>query len=141
MTMGCLTVALGYGLIAVFAPAQQFWSLVVPFCFITGAGLALLVAPLTAAVMAHAPDADQGAASGINNATARAAALIAVTLMGRIATWSYGPVSADMPGFALPHASAAHRAATTLAFAHITATSALLALAAALVSALGLIRR
>jgi hypothetical protein len=77
----------------------------------------------------------------MNNATARAAALIAVTLMGRIATISYGPVSADLPGFALPYASAAHKAATSLAFSHIAATSCVLALAAALVSALGLIRR
>lgn len=141
LTLGCLIVALGYGLIASFAPQQQFWVLTVPFCFVTGAGLALLVAPLTAAVMASAPDAEQGAASGINNATARAAGLIAVALMGRIATLSYGTVSTDRPGFALPYASAAHRAATSLAFSHIAATSAALALAAAAVSALGLIRR
>ena len=141
LTLGCLIVALGYALIAHFAPAQHFWRLTVPCTLITGAGLALLVAPLTAAVMASAPDADQGAASGINNATARAAALIAVALMGRIATLSYGPVTVDRPGFALPFASAAHKAATSVAFSHIAATSAALALAAALVSALGLIRR
>ncbi len=141
LTIGCLIVALGYALIAIFAPAQQFWTLTVPFCIFTGLGLALLVAPLTAAVMAHAPEADQGAASGINNAIARAAALIAVALMGRIAALSYGPVSAHTPGFALPYASAAHKAATSLAFSHIAATAAALALAAAMVSALGLIRR
>ena len=45
--------------------------------------LALVVGPLTACVMAAAPESDQGAASGINNATARAAGLIAVALMGR----------------------------------------------------------
>ncbi len=141
LTIGCLIVALGYGLIAHFAPEQHFWRLTAPFCIITGLGLALLVAPLTAAVMASAPDADQGAASGINNATARAAALIAVALMGRVATLSYGPVSADLPGFALPFASAAHKAATSLAFSHIAATSCALALSAALVSAIGLLRR
>ena len=141
MTLGCLIVALAYALIATFAPRQDFWHMTAPFCILTGLGLALLVAPLTAAVMAHAPDADQGAASGINNATARAAALVAVALMGRIAAVSYGPVSGTMPGFALPYASAAHQAATSLAFAHIAATSACLALAAAVISALGLIRR
>lgn len=141
MTLGCLIVALAYGLIATFAPRQDFWHLTAPFSLLTGLGLALLVAPLTAAVMQNAPDADQGAASGINNATARVAGLIAVALMGRIATLSYGPVSAEMPGFALTAAGPAHRAATSLAFAHIAATSALLALAAAVVSALGLIRR
>lgn len=141
LTLGCLIVALGYWMIAHFAPAQHFWRLTVPFFIITGLGLALLVAPLTAAVMAHAPEADQGAASGINNATARAAALIAVALMGRIAAVSYGPVSADLPGFAVTYGSAAHKAATSLAFSHIAATSCVLALTAALVSALGLIKR
>lgn len=141
MAIGSLLVAVAYAGIACFAPQGQFWHQILPFSLITAVGLALLVAPLTAAAMAHAPEADQGAASGINNATARAAGLIAVALMGRIAFLSYGPVSAEMPGFALPDGSAAHQAATSLAFAHIAATSAVMALAAALVSAFGLIRR
>ena len=141
LTIGSLMVALAYGLIAHFAPAQDFWHLTAPFCLLTGLGLALVVGPLTACVMAAAPESDQGAASGINNATARAAGLIAVALMGRIALWSYGPVSADKPGFALAHASTAHNAASSLAFGHIAATCSVLALAAAAVSALGLIRR
>lgn len=141
MAIGCLIVALAYGMIATFATAQDFWHLTMPFSLLTGMGLALLVAPLTAAVMHHAPESDQGAASGINNATARAAGLIAVALMGRIAAQSYGPTSPERPGFALPFDSAAHHAATSLAFAHIAATASALALAAALVSALGLIRR
>ena len=140
LTLGSLIVALAYGLIALFAPRQDFWHLIAPASILTGLGLALLVAPLTAAVMANAPEADQGAASGINNATARVAGLVAVALMGRIAALSYGPVSPAMPGFALPYASAAHNAATSAAFAHIAATSAIVALAAAIVSAIGLIK-
>lgn len=139
MALGSLVVALAYGLIASFAPRGDFW-LVAPFSLLTGLGLAMLVAPLTAAVMHHAPEEDQGAASGINNATARAAGLVAVALMGRIATAAYGPVSDGMPGFALAGGAAAN-AATSLAFAHIAALSCVLALASALVSALGLIRR
>ena len=141
LTVGSLMVACAYALIAYFAPAQDFWRLTAPFCLLTGLGLALVVGPLTACVMAAAPESDQGAASGINNATARAAGLIAVALMGRIALWSYGPISPMMPGFALDHANGAHQAASSLAFGHIAATCAVLALAAALVSAFGLIRR
>ncbi len=141
LTVGSLMVACAYALIASFAPAQDFWRLTAPFCLLTGLGLALVVGPLTACVMAAAPESDQGAASGINNATARAAGLIAVALMGRIALWSYGPISPMMPGFALDHANGAHQAASSLAFGHIAATCAVLALAAALVSAFGLIRR
>ncbi len=147
MTIGCLIVATAYALIARAAPGGQFWYQIAPIGVLTGTGLALLVAPLTAAAMANAPEVDQGAASGINNATARAAGLIAVALMGRIATWSYGPTSPAMPGFALPTtaligaASAAHRAATASAFANVAATASLMALSAAVISALGLIRR
>ncbi len=141
LTLGSLMVALAYGLIAFFAPNQDFWHLIAPFCLLTGLGLALVVGPLTACVMAAAPESDQGAASGINNATARAAGLIAVALMGRIALWSYGPVSPEMPGFGLAQTSAAHDAASSLAFAHIAASCSLMALAAAAVSAFGLIRR
>ncbi|MGV8987002.1 MAG: MFS transporter [Cypionkella sp.] len=141
MTVGSLLVALSYAGIAHYAPGGDFWHRILPFSPLAAAGLALLIAPLTAAAMAHAPEDDQGAASGINNATARGAGLIAVALMGRIAFQSYGPVSQAMPGFALPDGTAAHQAATSLAFAHIAATSALMALAAAVVAALGLIRR
>ena len=141
MALGSLAVAVAYGGIAIAAPGGDFWHHILPFSLLAAAGLALLVAPLTAAAMAHAPEADQGAASGINNATARAAGLIAVALLGRVAFLSYGPVSAEMPGFALPDGSAAHEAATSLAFARIAAVSAVMALAAALVSAIGLIRR
>jgi EmrB/QacA subfamily drug resistance transporter len=141
MTVGCLMVALAYALMSHFAPGGDFWRGVMPFSVITGFGVALLVAPLTAAVMAHAPETEQGTASGINNATARTGGLIAVALMGRIAALSYGPLSPTMPGFALPGGSALHKAATGLAFSHVALACSGMALAAAAVSALGLLRR
>ena len=47
--------------------------------------MALVVAPLTTAVMNAAPDALAGAASGVNNAASRLAGLFAVALVGAIA--------------------------------------------------------
>ena len=44
-------------------------------------GLASLVAPLTVAVLAAAPDSHAGVASGINNAVARAGSLLAVAAL------------------------------------------------------------
>ncbi len=44
-------------------------------------GLCLLVAPLTATVLAAAPDHNAGVASGINNAVARAGSLLAVAAL------------------------------------------------------------
>ena len=48
-------------------------------------GLALLVSPLTATVLATAPDRFAGVASGINNAVARAGSLLAVAALPAVA--------------------------------------------------------
>jgi EmrB/QacA subfamily drug resistance transporter len=48
-------------------------------------GLTLLVAPLTATVMASAPSDDVGIASGVNNAVARAGGLLAVAILPPLA--------------------------------------------------------
>lgn len=53
----------------------------VPGLVVFALGLALLVSPLTAAVLAAAPDDHAGVASGINNAVARAGSLLAVAAL------------------------------------------------------------
>jgi hypothetical protein len=54
------------------------------------AGMALVVAPLTTAVMNAAPDALAGAASGVNNAASRLAGLFAVALVGAVTALVFG---------------------------------------------------
>ena len=54
---------------------------VAPGLTVFGLGLALMVAPLTATVLAAAPDEVTGTASGINNAVARAGSLLAVAAL------------------------------------------------------------
>ena len=56
-----------------------------PLMVLSGLGMRLVAAPLTAAVMAHAGPSQMGAASGINNTVARIAALTGTLLMGRLA--------------------------------------------------------
>ncbi len=130
MALGAALVALAYGGLSVFATGGDFWGRIVPLMVLAGAGLGLVVAPLTAAVMQGAGDDEQGAASGINNAVARVAGLMAVALLGRVAAAAYGP---DGPGFASPGGDAAHLAATSAAFAWVALIAACLAgLAAAL---------
>ena len=138
MAGGAALVASGYGGIALTAPQGDFWHLTLPFMTLAGLGMALLVAPLTAAVMAHAPDDQQGAASGINNAMARVAGLIGVSLMGRIAAGVYGAITPGHPGFGLTAADPTHSAASSLAFAAVAGVSAALAAASALVALAGL---
>jgi EmrB/QacA subfamily drug resistance transporter len=55
---------------------------VLPAMLVFGVGLALTVAPLVATVLADAEERDAGVASAINNAVARVAGLIGVSLVG-----------------------------------------------------------
>ena len=52
-----------------------------PGSILQGLGMAATVAPLTATVLGAAPDAMAGIASGVNNAIARAAQLLAVAAL------------------------------------------------------------
>jgi len=140
MAAGALLVAAAQGAM-VFSAAANFWGHVAPLIVVSGLGIALVVAPLTIAVMAEAGESEQGAASGINNAVARAATLVAVALLGRIAAAGYGETGTDRPGFGLPSTSAAHIAATDVAFGHMALAAAVAALLSAGVSALRINRR
>ena len=81
MTVGPLVMALGT-VLAIGADADvDYWLDVFPGVTIFGLGLALMVAPLTATVLAAAPDNSAGIASGINNAVARAGSLMAVAAL------------------------------------------------------------
>ena len=55
---------------------------VLPAMLVFGLGLALTVAPLVAIVLADADEHDAGIASAINNAVARVAGLIGVSVVG-----------------------------------------------------------
>ena len=52
-----------------------------PGATLFGLGLSVMVAPLTATVLAAAPDEHAGIASGVNNAVARSGTLIAVAAL------------------------------------------------------------
>lgn len=58
-----------------------------PVC-LTGLSMAVLVAPLTSAVMSSVSDADEGLASGVNNAAARIASLLGVALAAGLASFA-----------------------------------------------------
>jgi hypothetical protein len=60
---------------------QPYVVEILPGTLLQGLGMAVTVAPLTATVLAAAPDALAGIASGINNAVARAAQLLAVAAL------------------------------------------------------------
>jgi EmrB/QacA subfamily drug resistance transporter len=136
MAVGSTLVALAYAGLSLAAPYGQFWAHVVPLAALAGAGLGLAVAPLTAAAMQGAGDGEQGAASGVNNAVARVAGLVAITLLGRVAAWAYG---AGAPGFGVTGEGPDHLAATGAAFGTLALIASLMAALAA-VLALGVKR-
>lgn len=80
MSVGPLVCAAGTLVLSEVGPGTG-WGLVIGGMVVFALGLALLVSPLTAAVLAAAPDRLAGAASGINIAVARAGALLAVAAL------------------------------------------------------------
>jgi len=81
MTFGPLVMAAGTLWLLVVGEDVTWWRDVAPGLTVFGIGLALMVAPLTATVMAAAPDDSAGIASGVNNAVARAGSLLAVAAL------------------------------------------------------------
>ena len=81
MTLGPLVAAAGVLWLSRVGPSSSYWSGVLPGSLVSGLGLALLVAPLTATVLGAAPDHLAGVASGVNNAVARAGQLLAVAAL------------------------------------------------------------
>ncbi len=131
---GSALVALAYAGLALTAPLQAYWGAVIPLMCLMGFGMALVVAPLSAAVMGAVGEAQSGAASGVNNAVSRIAGLVAIAAMGAVAAAAYaaagGPESFGAPASG-PAEAAAHAAATTTAFQAIAwATAATSAIAA-----------
>jgi predicted MFS family arabinose efflux permease len=64
-------------------PARpDYWVDLLPALLIFAGGLSLTVAPLTTTVLADADPGDAGVASGVNNAVARVAGLLAVAVLG-----------------------------------------------------------
>ncbi len=78
MTGGLLVAAAGLALLTRIGPHPSYVADVLPAVLLFGVGLSMTVAPLTATVLASADERHAGVASGVNNATARAAGLLAV---------------------------------------------------------------
>jgi len=60
----------------------DYWVDILPALLVFSFGLSLTVAPLTTTVLADARPGDAGVASGVNNAVARIAGLLAIAVLG-----------------------------------------------------------
>ncbi|GHI06099.1 MFS transporter [Streptomyces cellostaticus] len=85
LTVGPLLCAAAMLLMLRVGPDANYLTDVLPALVVMGAGLVTVVAPLTATVLASVDTARAGLASGVNNAAARAAGLVAVAALPLLA--------------------------------------------------------
>jgi EmrB/QacA subfamily drug resistance transporter len=81
MAAGAVVLGIGMLLMTRIGAGSSYLVDVLPAVVVVGIGLALMVAPLTAAVLASVEDADVGISSAVNNATARTAGLLATAVL------------------------------------------------------------
>lgn len=89
LTGGALLFGVGALLFLRVAPGVAYWSTILPAVTVMGFGLALIVAPLTAAVMGAVPSHNAGIASAINNVASRVAGLLAIAALGAVVAVSF----------------------------------------------------
>ncbi len=85
LTLGPLLIAAGMLLMLRIEPGASYAGAVLPAVLVFGLGLALTVAPVTATALAAADERHAGVASGVNNAVARTAQLVAVAVLPLVA--------------------------------------------------------
>ncbi|WP_066298299.1 MFS transporter [Arthrobacter luteolus] len=94
MTAGPAIMGAGFLLMLTVSPPLNFFTQLLPGLLLFSFGLAVMVAPLTAAVLGALREEEAGIGSAVNNAVSRVAGLVAVALIGTI---SGGAL--DYPGF------------------------------------------
>ncbi|MFE3329336.1 MFS transporter [Streptomyces sp. NPDC059176] len=95
LTVGPLVCAAGMLMMLRVGEDAAYLTDVLPALLVLGLGMVTLVAPLTATVLASVDAARAGLASGINNAAARAAGLLAVAALPLLA--GMGPEAYRVP--------------------------------------------
>jgi EmrB/QacA subfamily drug resistance transporter len=92
LIIGPAVAGLGFMLLAQVGLTQgpeDYWTTFFPGILVFGLGMAVTVAPLTAAVMTSVPAGYTGTASGVNNAVARTAGVLAIAIVGSIALFVF----------------------------------------------------
>jgi EmrB/QacA subfamily drug resistance transporter len=108
MGLGPLTAALGLALMLRLDADVDYATDLLPALLIFSIGLSATVAPLTATVLSDADEHNAGIASGVNNAIARIAGLLAVAAIGAVVSAQFGSaLESRIDGRPLPPAAKA----------------------------------
>jgi EmrB/QacA subfamily drug resistance transporter len=98
MGAGPLITAAGLALFLPLDHDVDYVTDLLPGLLVFAVGLSITVAPLTATVLADADEHNAGVASGVNNAIARVAGLIAIAAVGALAATAFGSSLRDELG-------------------------------------------
>jgi EmrB/QacA subfamily drug resistance transporter len=98
MGFGPLVAAAGLMMLQRVDAHFDYFTDLFPALLVFSLGLAATVAPLTATVLADADEHNAGIASGVNNAIARIASLLAVAALGAVVAAQFGSAFADELG-------------------------------------------
>src|SRR6266481_2384741 len=103
LIVGPLIAAWGFVLFAVPSVGGSYWKSFFVAVVVLGFGMAITVAPLTTVVMNSVGQDRVGAASGINNAVARVAGVLAIAVLGIVMVNAFSArLDSKLASFSLP---------------------------------------